>query len=77
MSHNEFGASPLSKLHKGLTIGLEVPIIPNYKLLNTSNDSDITNHIVDVEYPGGYKENEYPNGFNKFNVVDNDYSAYW
>ncbi|MBN1057570.1 M60 family metallopeptidase [Clostridium botulinum] len=77
MSHNEFGASPLSKLHKGLTIGLEAPIIPNYKLLNTSNDSDITNHIVDVEYPGGYKEDEYPNGFNKFNVVDNDYSTYW
>ena len=77
-SVNKFGESGFSKVYSGQTLGFEAPIYPKYKLINTDNGvGQITNHIVDVEYPAGYKDSEYPNGFNKFNIVDNDYSTYW
>ena len=77
-SVNKFGESGFSKVYSGQTLGFEAPIYPKYKLINTDNGvGETTNHIVDIEYPAGYKESEYPNGFNKFNIVDNDYSTYW
>lgn len=77
-SVNEYGESDFSKIYSGQSLGYEAPIFTKYKLINTGNESGgVTNHIVDVEYPSGYKEDEYPNGFNKFNTVDNDYSTHW
>lgn len=77
-SVNDFGESGFSKVYSGQTLGFEAPIYSKYKLINTENESgETTDHIVDIEYPYGYKNSEYPNGFNKFNIVDNDYSTYW
>ena len=77
-SVNDFGESGFSKVYNGQTLGFEAPVYPKYKLINTENgEGEVTDHIVDIEYPGGYKQSEYPNGFNKFNIVDNDYSTYW
>ncbi|WP_051539988.1 M60 family metallopeptidase [Clostridium ihumii] len=77
-AYNSIGVSEKSQTYKAKTTTITAPKTTNYKLLNTPNGEGITtNHIIDVEYSGGYNPNEYPEGFNKFNVVDNDYATHW
>lgn len=77
-AHNRIGTSPNSEVYTGKTISITIPEIPKYKQINTSNGFGVpTKHIVDVEYPGGYSESDYPDGFNKFNIVDDDFTTHW
>lgn len=80
---NHLGTSRMSKTYIGTTESVDAPTTPNYRLINTPKlDAGFgipTNHIVDVTYPAGYDKSEYSdkNPFNKFNVVDGDFTTHW
>ncbi|MCC0655746.1 calcium-binding adhesion protein [Clostridioides sp. ES-S-0123-01] len=80
---NHLGTSGMSKTYIGTTESVDAPTTPNYRLINTPKlDAGFgipTNHIVDVTYPAGYDKSEYSdkNPFNKFNVVDGDFTTHW
>ncbi|MCC0694871.1 M60 family metallopeptidase [Clostridioides sp. ES-S-0048-02] len=80
---NHLGTSGMSKTYIGTTESVDAPTTPNYRLINTPKlDAGFgipTNHIVDVTYPAGYDKSEYSdkNPFNKFNIVDGDFTTHW
>ncbi|MFL8798105.1 MULTISPECIES: M60 family metallopeptidase [unclassified Clostridioides] len=80
---NHLGTSGMSKIYLGTTESVDAPTTPNYRLINTPKENAgfgiPTNHIVDVTYPAKYDTSEYSdkNPFNKFNVVDGDFTTHW
>lgn len=80
---NHLGTSGISKIYLGTTESVDAPTTPNYRLINTpKSDAGFgipTNHIVDVTYPAGYDKSEYSdkNPFDKFNIVDGDFTTHW
>ncbi|HBF3361564.1 TPA: calcium-binding adhesion protein [Clostridioides difficile] len=80
---NHLGTSGMSKTYIGTTESMDAPTTPNYRLINTPKENGgfgiPTNHIVDVTYPAGYDKSEYSdkNPFDKFNVVDGDFTTHW
>ncbi|MCG6589124.1 calcium-binding adhesion protein, partial [Clostridioides difficile] len=80
---NHLGTSGMSKTYIGTTESIDAPTTPNYRLINTPKENGgfgiPTNHIVDVVYPAGYDKSEYSdkNPFDKFNVVDGDFTTHW
>lgn len=75
--NNELGEGSASKVYLGTTSGLTPPVITNYGLINTSNGKGIlTSHITDVQF-NNYDLSLYPEGFNPFNIVDDDYVSHW
>lgn len=80
---NHLGTSGMSKTYIGTTESVDAPTTPNYRLINTPKENGgfgiPTNHIVDVTYPAGYDKSEYSdkNPFDKFNVVDGDFTTHW
>ncbi|MCC0749645.1 M60 family metallopeptidase [Clostridioides sp. ZZV13-5731] len=80
---NHLGTNGMSKTYIGTTESVDAPTTPNYRLINTpkldAGSGIPTNHIVDVTYPAGYDKSEYSdkNPFNKFNIVDGDFTTHW
>lgn len=80
---NHLGTSGMSKIYLGTTESVDAPTTPNYRLINTSKENAgfgiPTNHIVDVTYPANYDTSEYSdkNPFDKFNIVDGDFTTHW
>ncbi|MDB3086146.1 calcium-binding adhesion protein [Clostridioides difficile] len=80
---NHLGTSGMSKIYLGTTESVDAPTTPNYRLINTPKENAgfgiPTNHIVDVTYPAKYDASEYSdkNPFDKFNVVDGDFTTHW
>lgn len=69
---NHHGTGGLSQTYLGTAKGIDIPIIPEYKLINRPGSEVIT----DVSYPR-YNSNEHPNGVDKLAIVDGDYHTYW
>ena len=75
---NDLGTSVNSNMYLGETKNVNPPITPNYKLINTFNEgNEVTDHIVDVEYPCPDMIQDYDENFNKFCIVDGDYTTAW
>lgn len=72
--NNHLGEGDASNLSLGKTAGVEAPITPNYKLINTASGENVpTAHIKKVTYP---LASTTPN-FDPFDIVDHDYTSYW
>ncbi len=79
---NSMGWGPESLHATTSTRTMELPKLPNYKLLNTPNgEGKLTAHIADAVRGthGNARMVESPldNGNSAFGVVDNDYVSYW
>lgn len=75
--YNDIGEGAKSSVYLCETQSIDPPITSNYKLINRSNGvSETTAHIKDVSYPY-LKESDYDYTFDKFDIVDNDYTSYW
>ncbi|MDD6794924.1 MAG: M60 family metallopeptidase [Clostridiaceae bacterium] len=71
--YNEHGVSPNSNIYKGETLGIDPPITPNYKLINTVNgENELTNNIESVEFP---QLDDIISTTDADSVVDNDYGT--
>lgn len=69
---NHHGTGGLSQTYLGTTTSLVPPVIPNYKLINTPNESgELTNHIEKVEFNANPSRDE---GTGE-EMFDNDYST--
>lgn len=75
--YNAIGEGAASPVYRCETKSIDPPITSNYKLINRANGVDEpTAHITDITYPY-LKEGDYENGFDQYDITDNDYTSYW
>mgnify|MGYP000361619111 CR=1 FL=1 len=75
--YNAIGEGAKSSVYTCATESIEPPVTSNYKLINRAGEiNQPTAHIKDVTYPY-LKESDYEQAYDKFDIVDNDYSSYW
>ncbi len=72
---NHHGTGGLSNTYLGTTAKLVNPSIPNYKLINTAGDGDLTDNIENVEFIFEQDTKKYIG--DPKSIVDNDYSTGW
>ncbi len=71
---NDIGEGPRSDIAEGIPHKnvVEPPKIPTLHMIDKSNIED-----VKMASPGNVDKNQYPNGFNVWNVADGDYGTHW
>ncbi|MEG0379226.1 MAG: fibronectin type III domain-containing protein, partial [Eubacterium sp.] len=75
--YNAIGEGAKSPVYRCETKSIDPPITSNYKLINLAKGvNEPTEHIKDVTYPY-LKESDYEKPFDKYDIVDNDYTSYW
>lgn len=75
--YNAIGEGARSSVYTCTTESIEPPVTSNYKLINRAGEvNQPTAHIKDVTYPY-LKESDYEQAYDKFDIVDNDYTSYW
>lgn len=75
--YNAIGEGAKSPVYTCATESIDPPVTSNYKLINRAGEvNQPTAHIKDVTYPY-LKESDYEKAFDKFDIVDNDYTSYW
>ncbi len=70
---NHHGTGELSEIYTGTTENILKPQIPNYKLINTKSETELTNHIQRVEFDR--KEDKYVG--DPSSIVDGNYETGW